>query len=424
MLRADRLCIYILIFGFIMLIPSAHYIKFIDELCALMLGSVAILDCLVNNNWKRYTSIWVAIAIMSFYAVYSIVALDYNTTRYILMDWIIELKPYIPFFVMFSIVPALNEKDKAILKIVAYVNSVIVTIAFILGRDAVIALIFHPTYAGLTMFMSAMLIILLSVDKDGGLPKKELVTAITILTIGLACTRSKYYGIYVIVMFFMFLYKPGMTRNLSARHFILIVSVLVIFIAVAWQKFSYYFLTGNSDSFDPETIETFARPVLYVTGGLIFIDHFPFGTGLASFATYPSQISYSNVYYEYGIDKVWGLSPSKPDFICDAFFPSLAQFGILGVIIFIYFWVYCYSFLKTLIRTNPVKFKYPFIVGSSIICFILIECTSGNTFTQPHGFLGLALLGIICGNGKLLKSESHVDDSTPSTIKELSPRKI
>lgn len=48
------------------------------------------------------------------------------------------------------------------------------------------------------------------------------------------------------------------------------------------EKISFYFITGNSDSFDPNVMESFARPVMYLHGFTILFDYFPFGSGLAS----------------------------------------------------------------------------------------------------------------------------------------------
>ena len=62
MLKTDRLCVWVLIFGFAMFIPSIYIIKFADELCALMLALVVGLDCIVNGNWKRYVPLWLVVA--------------------------------------------------------------------------------------------------------------------------------------------------------------------------------------------------------------------------------------------------------------------------------------------------------------------------------------------------------------------------
>ncbi len=55
MLRVDRICIWVIILGAAVLTLSYQYIKFIDELCVLLLGSVALLDCFVNRQWKKYS---------------------------------------------------------------------------------------------------------------------------------------------------------------------------------------------------------------------------------------------------------------------------------------------------------------------------------------------------------------------------------
>lgn len=68
---------------------------------------------------------------------------------------------------------------------------------------------------------------------------------------------------------------------------------------------------------------------MYLHGFTILFDYFPFGSGLASFASFPSAENYSSLYYEYGLNNIGGLSPDMPDFICDAFYPTLAQFGII-----------------------------------------------------------------------------------------------
>lgn len=188
---------------------------------------------------------------------------------------------------------------------------------------------------------------------------------------------------------------------------IIILSIPLLIFAVGWSKFSYYFLTGESTTYDPSVIESYARPVLYATGALILIDKLPFGSGLASFASWSSIEPYSSLYHEYRISSVYGLSPANPTFICDAFYPSLAQFGIVGVILFITFWVYVIRLLKKLIRSNPVENRLYFACGWIIVITILIESIASTTFVQTAGMWAMMLLGIICA-----KAESQEDTLT------------
>jgi len=84
-----------------------------------------------------------------------------------------------------------------------------------------------------------------------------------------------------------------------------------------------------------------SRPAMLFTSGQIFYDYFPFGCGLGSFGTFASAEYYSPIYEMYGLNHIWGLSKNMPIFICDAFYPELAQFGIIGAILY-FFLVYNY----------------------------------------------------------------------------------
>lgn len=408
MLRTDRLCVYIFILGIILIIPNYSVLGFLDEIIAVSYMAVSLFDCLVNRNWSKYKLLWIAMGIMTGYAIYSITCMHFNTTPYILMDWIIELKPFLPFIVMFSVAPKFTRRDKDLIRRISLFNALFSGAVSLGGYSLINIFLGQPYVVGVIIFISVLLFIITSLDSDNILPKKDLIIAILLLTLGLTCGRSKYYGMFVIAVASLLFYKPGITKHITPKHIISVTAVLLLVVAVSWKKIEYYFITGNGDTFDPTVVESFARPVLFATAGLIFVEYIPLGSGLASFATYPSQLHYSNLYFDYGIDKIHGLSPSMPDFICDAYFPSLAQFGLLGVILFVWFWVYAYKNLKYLIRYNPTKYRIPFLIGTLCICFILIECTGGNTFTQPVGILTLGLLGLVCGQGKLI-AESRQD---------------
>ena len=112
MLRIDRLCIYVIIFGLISLIPSIDRIKFLDELSVMALGCIAFIDCIFNNAWRKYSALWIVMAILAFYAIYSIAYVNNNVPEAILTDWVIEQKPYIPLLVLLGIGPKLNHVDR------------------------------------------------------------------------------------------------------------------------------------------------------------------------------------------------------------------------------------------------------------------------------------------------------------------------
>ena len=75
-----------------------------------------------------------------------------------------------------------------------------------------------------------------------------------------------------------------------------------------------------------------ARPATYTTATtIIFKDYIPFGSGLGTFATNAAAQYYSPLYYKYGLNDIWGLYPDNPMFLADAFFPTLAEFGMVGL---------------------------------------------------------------------------------------------
>ena len=141
--------------------------------------------------------------------------------------------------------------------------------------------------------------------------------------------------------------------------------------------------------------ESFARPVLYATGGLILIDHFPLGSGLASFASYPSAVNYSSLYHEYGISKIYGLSEAMPDFICDAFYPLLAQFGVIGIILFITYLVWALKQVKALSSIDVGRYRALMATALMVICFLLVEGVASTVPMQSWGMLAMMLMGLI-----------------------------
>lgn len=421
MFKTERIAValFLLSLGFILV--SNTFVKFYDEIATIAMISIAIFDSSKNKQWRRYTGLWIILFIMSFYAIYSISIAHFNTLKYILMDALIESKPYVAFFTFLGIAPTLYPKDKLRIKYIALTLSIITVIPLILGM-AITKLFFgHPFIAGSIMFLSAMCYWLSNTNADGETSRHDKIIILLILCGGLLCTRSKYYGCFVLAVFFLFVYKPGILTHVKLSHALIVCSLCCIFIAVAWKKISFYFITGASDTVDLNSVASMARAALLLTTPLIMIDYFPFGSGLASYGTYPAYANYSLLHYEYGLDKIWGLSPDMPEFIMDLFFASLAQYGIAGIILFIYFWVYAYRYLKFLLRQDAAKYKNTFSIGSLIICFVLIECVGGNTFVQPSGQVAMMLLGIICGQGKRLMHQADTVHGAPQEKQDNSP---
>ena len=174
----------------------------------------------------------------------------------------------------------------------------------------------------------------------------------------------------------------------------MVCGMLVAIVIVAWQKISLYFYQALSDSSNIDE-DMVARFVLYRTSPEIIRDYFPFGSGFASFATHSSGEYYSDIYMKYGIDNVWGISKGYTSFVSDTYYPSLAQFGVIGIILFVLFWLYIISKSINLYKKSAFTMSQQIITIFLIIGFLAIESTTGSTFIAQGGLFTMMMLGMI-----------------------------
>jgi hypothetical protein len=389
-----------------------------DELMTLVFLGIAFLDCLVNGRWKSYVTLWLTFAAILFYTIYSKYSLNFNKTPYILLDAFIEGKPYIAFAALAGSGLTLKDFNLKLIKTAGAVVATFMSIVFVCQLYLYVS--GHPASAGITLYCAVIVYLLAAaVDRDKPWSKRDLILVTIWLTCGLLCTRAKYFAEYTITIFFIFLYKPYFTKAISAKHIAIFTLLIVAIFAVTWQKFSYYYITGTSETFDPNASASFARPALYGAGALILFDYFPFGSGLASFACYASAVNYSSLYYEYQLDKIYGLSPSYYDFICDAFYPSLAQFGIVGLILFIVFWRRVYKQGLKLLHTNNAYLQKLFILCALLLTTTLIESTSDTMFTAYSGFMTMTIIGLIVSVSKTCTTQQVPTTTSNETIKRI-----
>ena len=147
------------------------------------------------------------------------------------------------------------------------------------------------------------------------------------------------------------------------------------------DDFELYFLDNPGET---------ARSALYLNVPNILNDYIPFGSGFASYANATSATWYSNIYYQYGMDNIYGLIKGEADFAADAYYPTLAQFGYVGITLFISFIIFI------LRKTNHAYQKYHdlkrYKVAIILLIFILIESTSGASIIQSRGIMCMIII--------------------------------
>jgi hypothetical protein len=181
------------------------------------------------------------------------------------------------------------------------------------------------------------------------------------------------------------------------RRAVAILALVIVIAATALAPFltSLWNLTVSDYIEDPYAT---ARVALHYTSVLIAIDHFPLGSGLASFGSHASRVYYSPVYHEYGLSRIWGLSPTYPAFITDTFWPMvLGQGGIVTLVPYVVFVALLVSccWKRSRIETSSAEDRFLALASLFVLVGSLLESTSSHIYDSTmQSALALVLPGV------------------------------
>jgi hypothetical protein len=157
---------------------------------------------------------------------------------------------------------------------------------------------------------------------------------------------------------------------------LLAVTFLAPYLAGLWD------VTVQEYATDPHRVARFA---LHEAAVSIAIDHFPFGTGLASFGSHASRVYYSDVYYRYGLSQIWGLSPDFPEFITDTFWPMIiGEGGVTGFVGYLcFFGILATGFWRAARRVD-ISREQRFLVLAAFFLLVgsIAESTSSHIYNS------------------------------------------
>ncbi len=324
---------------------------------------------------KEMQTYWV---IIGFYFLYSMV-IHVTSTKGVLLDLLQQIRPYMVFYITWLMAPNFTKKQKK-----AIVFSMIVTM-------------------GLYFVMGANTSVVAGRVEDGGLPMVALTTgmsyylfmkptgrnkwmAIAIMLAGLLSGKSKYLGQCVTFIFIVLFLKQKLNYR-SPKVYIGFALLTAMVIFFTWTKFNQYYVEGM----EAEASEAAARPATYKTGGKIFVDYFPLGSGLGSFGTAAAAKEYSPLYYKYELSEIWGLSPDNPMFLADCFYPTLAEYGFVGLFLFLVFWK------RRLKEIQTIRDKRHYQMALMAILALAIDSTANTAYLSGAG-MGLFMTLAICLN--------------------------
>jgi hypothetical protein len=389
-----------LLFGVILYNPIG--IESVDELCASLLLILFLYSVFKSSNWAFNKMFLFALFVFLFYVFYSIY-IGSNTKRGILTDLIIQMKPYLAFFATYHLKPAFDYKQKKLLKditIILWLCLLPIGLAGFYNEHLISLIMKHTTYYAAAI-VSLSLVYLFCSDYT----LKDKIIFLLMLSIAVSSGRSKIYGFVALAAVIVLYFGNISNVKFSLKNILILLGTIFLIVFVAWEKVELYFVQNLVDSGSEDNQrDLLARFVLYATSIDIFKDYFPFGSGLASFATHASGAYYSDIYVQYGIEKVWGISKTEWDFIADTYYPSLAQFGIVGVFLYFLFWFHIIR--KTFLYFLKSKIAKYFVISLLITGYILIENIADASFTSNRGFFMMMLLGLIMSELQLKELEN------------------
>lgn len=327
-----------------------------------------------NINKRPWKEFMVCYSVIAFYTIYSLI-FGANVSGGVWLDLMQEVRPYTMIFCTWILNPRFSKKQKKWM-LASMVLTLFSWIAYhpesfesanaefpVLGQLAICT--------GMSWYLFT--------ERT----KRNRYIAMALVLTGMVAPKFKFMGEVVCFIAFVFFVKQRLNFK-SPKILFLAVVLVAIILTVTWTRFDAYYVTGLQN-------EELARPMTYKTSLTILLDYIPFGPGMGTFACNGAMQYYSPLYIKYGLSGIWGLGAGGRLFICDAYYPSLAQFGIVGVFFFCWFWK------RRLAAFNIIADMRYYRIAMITFCCLAIEQTADSSWLSGKG-MGYCMLIALCLN--------------------------
>lgn len=325
-------------------------------------------------NRRPWREFMVCLSVIAFYTLYSLM-FGVNVAGGVWLDLLQEIRPYFIIFCTWILNPRFTKKQKKWM-----LGTMVLTLFSWIAYHPESIESAHAEFPvlGQLAIYTGMAWYLLTEDT-----KRNRYIALALVLTGMFAPKFKFMGELVCFIAFVFFLKKKLNFQ-SPKTIAYCVLVVVVILAITWTRFDAYYVTGLDN-------EAMARPMSYKTSLQILWDYFPLGPGMGSFACNGAWKFYSPLYFEYNLTSIWGLSPEMGFFICDAYYPTLAQFGIVGVFFFCWFWK------RRLVAFNQIVDMRYYRVAMLTFCCLAIEQTADSSWLSGKG-MGYCMLIALCLN--------------------------
>ena len=324
-----------------------------------------------KRPWKEFT---VCISLIVFYTVYSLL-FGANVSGAVWLDLMQEIRPYTIIYCTWILNPRFTKKQKKWM-----LGTMVLTLfSWILYHPAT----FESQNAEFPVLGQLAICTGMSWYLFTKATKRNRNIALLLVFTGMLAPKFKFIGEVVCFIAFVFFIKKRLNFK-SPKTMIYVALVIAIILMLTWTRFDAYYVSGLQN-------EELARPMTYKTSLRILWDYLPFGSGMGSFACNGAWQHYSPLYFKYNLDGIWGLSPNAGGFICDAYYPTLAQFGFVGVFFFCWFWK------RRLAAFDIIADMRYYRVAMITFCCLAIEQTADSSWLSGKG-MGYCMLIALCLN--------------------------
>ena len=381
-----------------------NILSYVDELIVTILILLALFNIFSK---KKINTITAKLLISTI--IFSIIGISscYINSKFILSRVIISNFLVIKFWLLIIAIINLNISEdirKCILKCIKVIGSICGFFAifnFLLpniyisiftfvpagtrfGLNVVSALFNHPGKYG--WFMLLVALIYLS-EYHSQKEKKKLKYFLLFSLFAILSFRTKV--LIALVVIGVYILKDLLKSKKNFTYVVIIFVVLCMFAFIfreyIFNTYTLYFTAEKGYS---------ARQALLDNSIEIIKDYFPLGVGFGQYGSWYARLYYSEYYYKYDMNTIWGLYPSSPEFATDTFWPAiLGETGIIGVIVYMYM-IYCiYNFINNQYNKDK-KNTYLFLAKFAIIQTICESFGEPSLNSAPQNIVVAVIVGI------------------------------
>lgn len=257
-------------------------------------------------------------------------------------------------------------------------------VSYRFGLVSVTSLFYHAgRYGWFMLFMALLYYSKYKIYKN----KKDKIWMIVCAIFSLLSFRTKVIMSLVVII----LYETILNKKINLKQILIASTVLIAVITIfkdnITNTYNLYFTDSNGMS---------ARQALNVNSIKIMQDYFPLGVGFGKFGSWYARIYYSEYYYIYNMNNIYGLRPDAPGFATDTFWPSiLGETGFLGSIVYIIMLIFIFVTLRKKYnnQTDNISKEYNLLAMLALLQTIC-ESFGEPSFNSPPQYI---FVGIIIG---------------------------